>query len=326
MRFPSLHRVLLPVAAALALAACHHENPANRSGGSTPEAMVQESAQLIKEGNFAGFWKHALPPADYASMRADWKQLSKEQPPMSPDEQARFMQTVKQLTAPGAKAKLYAEIQPKLTRLETQYKDQVPVAVGIGQAIASTAIAQAKSLTDAEKKEASDVLSALLPWAQKAPWFDQTKAQQAVGVVVTTARKLDLKSPNELRTLDFDAAMAKYAQVFDGLKQALAIYGLSVDDVLDSAKATTESMDHGHAHVQINYTLLGKSLTLDTHMMLDNGRWYDQTLVDEVRQAHQQLLAREAAAKAAATPAPAGSAAPAPTASAAKPASASTAH
>jgi len=322
MHLRSVFRVLLPVAAVLALAACHHENPADRSGGSTPEAVVQESAQLIKEGNFTGFWKHALPPADYATMRADWKQLSLEQHPMSAEERARFAQAMQQLTAPGAQAKLYAEVQPKLALLEKQYKDQVPVAVGIGQAIVSTGIAQAKGLTDAEKKEASDVLSALLPWAQKAPWFDQAKAKQAIGVVVTTARQLDLKNPNELRSLDFDAAMAKYAQVFDGLKQVLAIYGLSIDDVLDSAKATTVSMDHGHAHVQINYTLLGKPLTLDTHMMLDNGRWYDQNLVDAVRKAHQQLLQHQAAAKVAVVPATAASAAPAP----APATSAATAH
>ncbi|MGC1549759.1 MAG: hypothetical protein WA777_14640, partial [Rhodanobacter sp.] len=67
MRFRSLHRILLPLVAVLALAACHHQEEAAQSGGSTPEEAMQQSVALIKAGDFAGFWKHALPPADYAN-------------------------------------------------------------------------------------------------------------------------------------------------------------------------------------------------------------------------------------------------------------------
>jgi hypothetical protein len=312
MRFPALHRILLPFAAALALAACHHQNAADVSGGSTPEAAVQESVQLIKEGNFGGFWKHALPPDDYTRMRADWGQLRIGHRPITDEERARFAAAMQQLTAPDAETRLYAELQPKLAQMEKQYKDQIPVMVGIGQAIASTGITQSRTLTEAQKKQANDVLATLLPWAQKAPWFDQAKAKQAVGVVVASARQLDLKSPDELRRLDFDTAMTKYAQAFGCLKQLLAIYGLSIDDTLDSVKATTVSMSHGDAHVQVTYTLLGKPLSTDTQMVLENGRWYDEALVQSVRKAHQQVLEQQAAAAAStAAPAAAGTAAPA---------------
>lgn len=315
MRLPALHRIFLPFAAALALAACHHQNAADVSGGSTPEAAVQESVQLIKDGNFNGFWKHALPPADYTQMRADWSQMHLEHRPITAEERVRFTETMQKLTAPNAETELYAELQPKLTLMQKQYQDQVPVLIGVGQAIASTGIAQSKTLTEAQKKQANDVLAALLPWAQKAPWFDQAKAKQAVGVVVGAARQLDLKSPDELRTLDFDTAMKKYAEVFGGVKQLLAIYGLSIDDTLDSVKATTVNITHGHAHVQVSYTLLGKPLSTDTQMELVNGRWYDEALLQSVQKAHQQVVEREAAAKAAAAsaaaPATAASVAPA---------------
>jgi len=316
MRFPLLQRILLPFAAVLALAACHHQDAAV-SGGSTPEAAVQESVQLIKDGNFDGFWKHALPPADYAQMRADWTQLRPDRQPVTAEERARFAQVMQQLSAPDAETKLYAQLQPKLAQMEKQYKDQVPVMVGIGQAIATTGIAQAKTLSEAQKQQARDVLAALVPWAQKAPWFDQDKAKQAIHVAVTTARQLDLKRPDELRTLDFSAAMGKYGQVFDGLKQLLAVYGLSIDDTLDSVKATTVDMDHGRAHVHVSYTLLGKTLNTDTQMVMERGRWYDQALLQNVRKAHQQLLQRQAAAAAASSgAAPAASASAAPAASA----------
>jgi len=316
MRFPALHRIFLPFAAALALAACHHQNAADVSGGSTPEAAVQESVQLIKDGNFGGFWKHALPPADYTQMRADWSQLHLDHRPITEAERARFTETMQKLTAPNAETQLYAELQPKLAQMQKQYQDQIPVMIGVGQAIASTGIAQSKTLTEAQKKQANDVLAALLPWAQKAPWFDQAKAKQAVTVVVGTARQLDLKSPDELRTLDFDAAMKKYAQVFGGFKQLLAIYGLSIDDTLDSVKATTVNITHGHAHVQISYTLLGKPLSTDTQMVLVNGRWYDEALLQSVQKAHQQVLEHKTTAAASAAAPATTSVAPASSASA----------
>lgn len=317
MRFPALHRIFLPLAATVALAACHHQNAADVSGGSTPEAAVQESVQLIKDGNFSGFWKHALPPADYTQMRADWSQLHLEHRPITAEERVRFTETMQKLTAPNAETDLYTELQPKLVQMQKQYQDQIPVMIGVGQAIASTGIAQSKTLTEAQKKQANDVLAALLPWAQKAPWFDQAKAKQAVGVVVGTARQVDLKSPDELRTLDFDTAMKKYAEVFGGFKQLLAIYGLSIDDTLDSVKATTVNITHGHAHVQVSYTLLGKSLSTDTQMELVNGRWYNEALLQRVQKAHQQVVERKAAAAASAkASATAASVAPAQPASA----------
>ena len=325
MRFPALHRLFLPLVATVALAACHHQNAADVSGGSTPEAAVQESVQLIKDGDFGGFWKHALPPADYTQMRADCSQLHLDQRPITAAQRARFTEAMQKLTAPNAETELYTELQPKLTQMQKQYQDQIPVLIGVGQAIASTGIAQSKTLTEAQKKQANDVLAAMLPWAQKAPWFDQAKAKQAVGVVVATARQLDLKSPDELRTLDFDTAMKKYAEVFGGFKQLLAIYGLSIDDTLNSVKATTVNITHGHAHVQVSYTLLGKPLSTDTQMMLVNGRWYNEALVDSVRKAHQQVVERKAAAAAsAAAPAKAASVTPAPAATAARAPSAPT--
>lgn len=328
MRLLSVRRILLPFAAALvalALAACHHENPANIAGGSTPDAIVTESAQLLKNNNVAGFWKHNLPPADYATMRADWSKLKLEHHPITAAQRAQFARSMQQLTAPGAETKLYAELQPKLTLLEKQYKDQVPVMIGIGQAIVGTGIAQSKSLSEAEKQQADAVLAAVLPWAKQAPWFDQAKAKQAIDVLVATARQLDLKDPDELRSLDFDAAMSKYAQAFGGIKQLLAIYGLSIDDMLDTVKASTVSMEHGYATVQVTYTLLGTPLSANVRMELIDGRWYDAALVADVRQAHQQLLQQQAAAVKAASSAPAATASVAPAKPASAPAPATTA-
>ncbi|MBD8899570.1 hypothetical protein [Rhodanobacter sp. DHG33] len=300
MRFRSLCRPLLPLLATLALLAACHGNEASQAGGSTPEAAVQGSIDLLKAGDFNGLWKHVLPPADYATLRTDWSQHNANRPPVSADDKAKFDASVQQLTGPDAENKLYAQLQPKLEQMQQQYKDQLPVLVAMYGAFLKNGVAQNQSLGSEQKAQATQLIDVLTPWAQQAPWFDQAKAKQTIGVLVSTARKLDLKSPEQLRTMDFDAAMARYATGYAGLKQALAIYGLQVDEALDSVKLSTVSNQNGHAVVKIDYTLLGKPLTAETNLVQQDGRWYSESLIDNVRKAHEQLQQPAAAGSVAA--------------------------
>lgn len=299
MRQPTFRHVLLPLLAALLLSACHGKDDVSQPGGSTPETALQGSIDLLKANDLNGLWKHALPPADYANLRADWGKQEQNAEPITAEDRAKFTETMQQLTAPDAENKLYGELQPKLTAMEQQYKDQLPVLISVGAAFVKNGIAQNKNLTDAQKAQTGSALDVLTPWAQQTPWFDQAKAKQAVGVAVTTARKLDLKSPDQLRSMDFDTAMTKYATGFGGAKQLLAIYGLSLDDTLNSVKLTPVSNSNGHAVVKIDYTLLGKPLSTESTLVQENGRWYSDDMLNNVRKSHEQLLHPVAAASAA---------------------------
>lgn len=306
MRITLVRHALLPLLAALVLAACHGKDDPTQPGGSTPVAAVQSSVELLKKGDLAGLWKHALPPADYATLRADWSKRDPNQPPITEQDRARFDETLQKFTAPDAEQKLYAELEPKLTQMEQQYKDQLPVLISMGDALVKRGIAQNTTLDAQQKTQANAVVDVLAPWAQKTPWFDQAKAKQAVHVAVTTVRQLDLKSPEALRAMDFDTAMKKYAIGYGGAKQLLAIYGLSVDETLDSIKVSELENKDGHAKVKVDYTLLGKPLSTETAMVQVDGRWYSESMLKNARQSHQQ---HDDSAAAAAVPAPAGSAA-----------------
>jgi len=285
MRYSHLRHLALSLFVVLLLGACHGKDNDSQPGGSTPEAAVQSSVNLLKAGNFSGFWKHALPPADLATLRADWQRHQQSQPTITAQDRARFGAAMQQLTAPGAQARLYAELQPKLTRMQQQYQDQLPVLLKVGAALLKSRVAQNPQLTAAQKAQANSVLDVLEPWAQQAPWFDLAKAKQAIGVSVATARALALQSPDQLRAMDFDTAMGKYAQGFAGLRQLLAIYGLSIDDTLNSVRLTQLSRSRGHAVVKIDYTLLGKPLSTESSLVEQDGRWYSEDLLNNLRAA-----------------------------------------
>ena len=283
MRYSHLRHLALSLFVVLLLGACHGRDNDSQPGGRTPEAAVQSSVNLLKAGNFSGFWKHALPPADVATLRVDWQRHQQSQPAVTAQDRARFSATMQQLTAPGAQARLYAELQPKLTRMQQQYQDQLPVLLKVGAALLKSRVAQNPQLTAAQKVQASSVLDVLEPWAQQAPWFDLARAKQAIGVTVTSARTLALQSPDQLRAMDFDTAMGKYAQGFAGLRQLLAIYDLSIDDTLNSVRLTQLSRSHGHAVVKIDYSLLGKPLSTESRLVEQDGRWYSEDLLNRLR-------------------------------------------
>src|ERR1700744_6020733 len=68
------------------------------AGGDTPEQSVQESVAPIRSGEFAGFWKHALPPADYETLKADWTRPRPDDHTLTPEERADFVKNMQQLT------------------------------------------------------------------------------------------------------------------------------------------------------------------------------------------------------------------------------------
>ena len=59
--------------------------------------------------------------------------------------------------------------------------------------------------------------------------------------------------------------------------------------------------------MKIDYTLLGKPLSTESDLIQQDGRWYSEDVLQNVREAHQRLLAPPAPAGSAGAPATAAS-------------------
>lgn len=297
--------LILP--AIVLLAACGKDKePPGTPGGESPEDAVRASLESIRDGRFDMYWQHALPPADFATLRADWTHRDAAQAPVDPQDRARFETMVKRFTEPDAEKKLFADIRPTLVRFDRDYKDQMPLISGVGQSMALTAIDQDKDLSASQKRQLRDVVNVVLPWTQTVAWNDQAKAKQAIAIAVDTARNAHLSTPEALRALDFPQSMATYSTAWLGLKKLLNVYGLSLDKSIDDATIETLENSGASAHVKITYTVLDKAISTDTTLVLLDGRWYDSDLLQDVRAEHARLTAPAPATSA---PAPAGTAA-----------------
>ncbi|HET7299855.1 MAG TPA: hypothetical protein VFJ01_04315 [Oleiagrimonas sp.] len=317
-------RLLVMLLAALALAACHKDKQEQlTTASSTPQAAVQSLVQDLKAVELDQLAQHAMPPAAYKQLRTDWgKDRDEALAKITDADRARFKKQMQEFTEPDAKQKLFEKLQPTLKEWETKGKQRLPMMVGIFRIMAGTKITQAKNMTAEQKSQARGVLDALAKWAQNTDWGDPAKAKQAIGIVVDSARALDLKSLDQAYSLTYEQAMQRYATAWKGAEQLLEVYGLSVDTILDSVKIKTLEQNGDMAKVEVDYTILGKPMTSNLEMVRKDKRWYLKDVIKSW-QKRQAKLAHAGSAAAAGSVAAASSA---PVAPASAPAAGATTH
>jgi isopentenyl diphosphate isomerase/L-lactate dehydrogenase-like FMN-dependent dehydrogenase len=206
---------------------------------------------------------------------------------------------MEKLTAPGAEQKLFAELEPQLKQFDATYQQQVPMYVAMGSAWLQGMVQQSTELSDTAKQQALAAINALATWVQKTRFTEPDSVRKVIAIAVRAAREVNLKTLDEARALGFDQSMQKARIALNGFKEALAVYGFSVDATLDSIKPEAVSNDGKTAKVKVAYDLLGTPLSTTVDMVSADGRWYSKETIERMNE-HRE----EAAAAAPPAPAP----------------------
>lgn len=299
-------RIALAAALGLALAGCGKEEAptaaapppaAAAKAAATPDGAILASVQHLKSGNFDALLQSVLPPEEYAKAKADYaKDINKE--PATEEDKAKFAENMAKLTASDAEAKLWAELEPKLKEMDAQMAQQMPMMVAMGKGFIQSSIQQNQELTDAQKQQATQAVDALGNWVSTAKFTDPALAQKSIKIVCDTARKINLKTLDEARALSYEQAMGKVGVGFLGLKDVLALYGFSIDQTLDSIKATPISTDANAAKVKIDYSLLGTPLSVESDLVKVGDRWFGKEMLESLKKKDEAPAAEVAPAAA----------------------------
>jgi len=150
---------------------------------------------------------------------------------------------------------------------------------------------QNKELSDTDKQQAIAAINAVAGWVQKTHFTDPELVKKVLAIATKTARDLNLKTLDEAHALDFDQSMAKARIALQGFKEALGVYGFSIDQTLDSVKPEVLSNDGKTANVKVSYTLLGTPLAATTQMLNVDGRWYGKDTIDKIKEHDQEATA-----------------------------------
>lgn len=307
--FRSTRRYLIPLAALLLLGACSKdEQGATTSANTDPAAAIMNQVKLLKAGRIGDLVKASLPPDDYQAVRKQFAEQQKSGEEITDEQRKTFARQMQELSAPDAEQALFNKLLPVLKQYDSKYKAMLPMYIGVGQTMLTSAINQAKDMTPEQKKQASEMLQAAASWAQGTDWGDQEKAKKAIAVVTSTVRKLDVKTLEQARAMDFDQAMDKYAEAWDGVRKVLAIYGVDIDKTLGTVETRTASQTGDKAKVEVSYTVFGKPMKSTVSMVERNGHWYNANLLAKLEEslAQQQAAKASTAAAPSSTPATAG--------------------
>ena len=146
----TLPRTLLLALAVALLASCSRHKAEVAPGGASPQAAVADGYRLLRDNDLDGLYRHALPPADYAAMRARWGQ-GRNLDAYTPAQRAQFDKMMAVLSAPGAQQLLWMEMKPKLAAARKQYRQQLPAMVGMLRTMADTGVERSARLSPDEK-------------------------------------------------------------------------------------------------------------------------------------------------------------------------------
>ncbi len=277
-------RLLFVALLALGLAACQREaqqgaDPKTLAGDGPAEASARVAAEL-EANDVLGALQAALPPSAIARMKTEFEAARKEA--SSEEDRLEFAAVMSKLTAADAEAALMAELEPALKKFEAEMKAQMPLFIAMGRGFSEQWVKENPQLTQTQKQQIAGLLDGVAKWLGAVDFADRGLARQAVAATVSTARKLDLQSLDQLRTLEFEQAMAKAGIVMAGVKQVLAIYGLKVDESLASVQTSVVSQEGDSAKVKMAYRFFDQTLEVESDMVRREGRWFGKETIEGI--------------------------------------------
>jgi hypothetical protein len=277
------HRFALIGAIALLAAACSKEDAqtAAVADHATPEAAVLHSVKLLRQGDFNALVQASAPPARVEAAKQRWMSELKEEE-ITDEARAEFAATMARLTAPDAEQQMMAEIRPQLEQFQGEMKAQLPAMVAMGKGFILAAVNESEDIAPEQKPQVSNLVNALGTWAESGEFASVERAERAVAAVAATARKLPVRTLDEVHALDFDGMMNMVGIGYGGMKDVLKVYDIDMDQALDSVRTETVSQDGDNATVRVHFDFLGTPLNIDTQMVRIDGRWYGKGAVENL--------------------------------------------
>lgn len=273
---------------ALMAAACGQDD--STAGGSaavaevatqSPDTAVMHSIERLRAGDFKGLVEASVPPSRVEEAKTRWMEEVKAEQ-ITDEDRAEFAETMAKLTAPDAEQQLMAELRPQLEQFQGEMKAQLPMMVAMGKGFIISAINESEDLTPEQKPQVTNLVNALGTWAESGEFASVERAEVAVREVTAAARRMPVRTLDEMHALDFDGLMNVFAIGYDGLKGVLKAYDIDMDASLASARAETLTEEGDNATVRVHFEFMGTPLTLDTQMVRIDGRWYGKETIENL--------------------------------------------
>jgi len=245
---------------------------------SEPAAAIHRLADHLRNDDLSAYAKAAVPARQYAELERAWAQGYSRWPltefPFSDH-------------LPDVLASLSAENAPE--QLKTAFRSQIAEEA---EGLRSTAqfiglwarlyLRQHEAYTPNERAHYQQIVTALTDWVQIAPLTDPWRANTVIARLTAAARSSALDSDQALQKTGMSLSLIRLRPSFAAFKQALAEYGLSLNDTLAGLRTELIQQLDNQATVRVRYPLAGQNIDFQMKMERRNGHWYPARTLNEV--------------------------------------------
>lgn len=263
--------------------------------GSAPPGPAQTVEVLnaaLRDGDFAGFARTAVPPALHARLEQAWAAGRTRWPLDELPFGTHLPGMLQALAVPGSETRLMAVFDRQFAGADRQLHG---AAVSLG-VFGARYVQTAGAYGDAERAHYTQLIQAAAGWSARAPLADRVRARRGVALLAAAARRTGLAAPDAFRKAGMDAGLRRIRPFALALEQALAGYGLDLDADLGTLHASLIEQTGDTARVRMRYRFAGADIDTVVPMQRIDGRWY---LSDLLR--HAEAAAAAPASKPATT-------------------------
>lgn len=247
----------------------NHSAQASTVSVPNPAASLESMAQSFRANDLLGLTQSAIPPASYNLLRQGYE-LARLQP-VSEEDRVEFDRALGKFIAADAVDQWMIEIEPKLE----QARPQVPAAMLMGMGALQMAVLSEDSKLSVEEREMlKNALPGLQQWASSRDFLDSAILRQALTLVADAIRGSGVRNLDDAKQLSFEQALGQAEQVLASTKQALRLYGLDLDAIVDTLKVDVVSVEGNQAIVRATITAFNAPISREHQLVLLNGRWY----------------------------------------------------
>ncbi len=239
-------------------------------------SVMNEQIAAFKANNLKAMLEATLPAKDLEEMKAEWEKKRAE--PITEEDKKQFADSWGKITAADGVDQIMKELEPQLAEM----KPQMAGMMAMMQGMATMSIQQSTEFTDAQKAQATQFMNGLGGWLTKTDFTDPALTRSALTALAESLRATGVTTLEEINAKSFDEVLVLAGQVLGGVKGALGAYGLSLDDIAASMKATQVSVAGDIAKLKVDYSLFGTPLSFESEMKQQDGRWYSKDMLEQV--------------------------------------------
>ncbi len=272
---------------ALLLAACQRtpSNAANTNAtctqATTPEAAVTLIVDALRNDAIDAIPCRAVPPAMQDKLELAWREGRSRWPIAELPLSSKLPTVLAALNGPAAETKLRLAFDHQFAGQTTELQS---AARGLGL-FAVRYIQKESSYQPDQRAHYANLIVALSDWSSHAPLGDRTLGHQAVALLVAGANASSIHDDAALPAAGMRGSLHGLTPLYRNAKQALALYGLSLDEVLSSVQVSPKDQDGDHARVHVHYLVHGEPVESDIAVERRGGRWYLASLLTDAEQA-----------------------------------------